>query len=140
MSETSEMSNQHFKNPFVYNINQVNKSPLKYVVEDLKLEYEEGKKWLESSKRRVSCIHIDCELYSSCKYLLDALCSPRSHNYLTNGCILVFDKMFDYDGWEDGAWKAWFEWCSENSVCWEFLAIENPFTQSVAIKYNYCVY
>jgi hypothetical protein len=39
--------------------------------------------------------HIDCDIYSSTKTVLDAL-QPR----LIPGSIVVFDEYFGYDGWE----------------------------------------
>jgi Methyltransferase domain len=69
-------------------------------------------KFLEMHKdQQVSFLHLDADLYSSTKFVLDTL-KP----YLHPQCILVFDELVNYPGYdgETGELRAWYEFCMEN--------------------------
>ncbi|MEM9074313.1 MAG: class I SAM-dependent methyltransferase [Myxococcota bacterium] len=53
----------------------------------------------------VDLVHIDCDVYDSTRFVLEAL-TPR----LTSGTVLVFDELFYYPGRENHEAKALFEW------------------------------
>jgi len=59
---------------------------------------------------KVALLHIDCDLYSSTKIILDNL-----GNRLVPGSILIFDEYWNYEGYRDHEYKAF----------QEFLAISN---------------
>lgn len=59
----------------------------------------------------VSFIHIDCDLYSSTKAILDLL-APVFHSY----CVLVFDEYFNYPGWKHHEHRAFEEFKASNDV------------------------
>jgi hypothetical protein len=63
-----------------------------------------------------SFIHIDCDLYSSTKTVFNYL-----KNNIAAGTIIVFDEFFNYIGWEDGEFKAFYEFVNENNVEFEWL-------------------
>jgi hypothetical protein len=48
--------------------------------------------------------HIDCDIYSSAKDVLKAL------EVVPAGCIVVFDELFGYKGFEEHEFKALNEW------------------------------
>jgi len=48
-------------------------------------------------------VHIDSDLYSSCKTVLDRI-------KVRPGTIILFDELHGYDGWEDHEYKALKEW------------------------------
>lgn len=52
-------------------------------------------------KKAVAFMHIDCDLYSATKTVLDEL-APM----LVEGTIIVFDEYFNYPGWQQGEFKA----------------------------------
>jgi len=68
----------------------------------------------------ISFIHIDCDLYSSTKYVLDAL-----KQMLKPGCVVVFDELVNYAGYEgdNGELRAWYEFICENDVDYDWLGM-----------------
>ena len=67
--------------------------------------------WLAAHEGPVRLLHIDADLYSSCRYVLDQL-----NDRILPGTVIVFDELCDwrdsgvYDRWEEGEWKALLEW------------------------------
>jgi hypothetical protein len=55
-------------------------------------------------KKSVAFIHIDCDLYSATKTVLEQL-APM----LIEGTIIVFDEYFNYPGWQQGEFRAFAE-------------------------------
>jgi len=93
-------------------------------------------KFINSINKKVSFIHIDCNLYSSTKYVLNTL-----KNHLDNQCIIVFDKFVNYPGYDtNGELKAFYEFIIENNIKYEWIGMKGiPFAmtnyenQSVAV-------
>jgi predicted O-methyltransferase YrrM len=59
----------------------------------------------------VDFLHVDGDLYSSAKTVLD-LVGPR----LREGSVIVFDEFFNYPGWQDHEYKAWREYVERTGV------------------------
>jgi hypothetical protein len=92
--------------------------------------------------KKISFLHLDADLYSSTKYVLDIV-----KNNIKNGCIIIFDKLVnykDFDG-EKGELRAFYEFIQENNVKYEFIGMDGivnlkgpdhhiPNKTSVAIK------
>jgi Macrocin-O-methyltransferase (TylF) len=55
-------------------------------------------------KKAVAFLHVDCDLYSATKTVLDRL-APL----LVEGTVIVFDEYFNYPGWQQGEFKAFGE-------------------------------
>ena len=55
-------------------------------------------------KKAAAFMHIDCDLYSATKTVLERL-APL----LVEGTIIVFDEYFNYPGWQQGEFKAFAE-------------------------------
>jgi hypothetical protein len=53
----------------------------------------------------VSFMHIDCDLYSSTKTILDSFAK-----HIVSGTIILFDELFGYDGFQDHEYRALKEW------------------------------
>jgi len=70
----------------------------------------------DCGNEQVAFVHIDCDLYSSTKTVLDLLKSR-----LIAGTVLVFDEYYNYPSWLQGEYKAWTEFCKENSVAYEYI-------------------
>jgi hypothetical protein len=63
----------------------------------------------------VAFLHVDCDLYSSTKTVLD-LVGPRLHP----GSIIVFDEYFNYPGWQDHEHRAWLEYVEQTGLRYEY--------------------
>lgn len=71
-------------------------------------------KWLEKHTDKISYLHIDSDLYSSAKYILNSLDSQ-----IVRETVILFDDLLyyrhrkpqvRYDNWRDGEYKALEEW------------------------------
>lgn len=68
--------------------------------------------WKKVYKGKIKFIHIDSDIYSSCKTVLTEL-----NDQIVPGTVIVFDDMFGdkrvYPKWREGEWKALHEWLEE---------------------------
>jgi len=64
----------------------------------------------------IAFMHIDCDIYSSTKTVLD-LTAGR----LAPGAVLVFDKFFNYQGFELHEYKAFFEFVERFDIEYRFV-------------------
>lgn len=67
--------------------------------------------FIRINNRPISFIHIDCDLYSSTKYIFDAL-----KNNLREGTVIAFDEIYGFPGWEEFEYKAFVEFLEENEM------------------------
>ena len=93
--------------------------------------------FLLSKNRKISFIHIDCDIYESTKVIFE-FC----FNFLKNGCVVVFDELVNYDGYENHELKALTEFMSVQKVYrMEWIGMEDSlgdmdcFGSSVACKF-----
>ena len=82
--------------------------------------------FLEDHSADVAFIHLDADLYSSTKTVLDLL-----GDRLVPGTIVLFDEYFNYHGWEDGEYRAWEEFATKNEIRYEYLAFSRNDEQVV---------
>ena len=68
-------------------------------------------RFLERHPGPVDFLHIDCDLYSSTKTVLDLVGSR-----LRPGSIVMFDEYFNYPGWEQHEAKAWDEFLAKTGM------------------------
>ena len=68
-------------------------------------------KFLEQNDDVIDFLHVDCDLYSSTKTILD-LAGSR----LRPGSIVMFDEYFNYGGWQQHEYKAWMEYVERTGV------------------------
>jgi hypothetical protein len=73
--------------------------------------------FLEAHPGPVDLLHVDCDLYSSTKTVLE-LVGPR----LRPGSIVVFDEYFNYSGWQEHEHRAWLEHVEATGLKFEYLA------------------
>lgn len=59
----------------------------------------------------VDFLHVDGDLYSSAKIVLD-LVGPRLHA----GSVIVFDEFFNFPNWPEHEYKAWLEYVERTGV------------------------
>jgi len=67
--------------------------------------------FLRSKNRKISFIHIDCDIYESTKIIFESC-----FDFMKNGCIVVFDELVNYDGYENHELKALTEFMSFQKV------------------------
>lgn len=72
--------------------------------------------FLESHPGPVDFVHIDADLYSSTKTVLQHV-GPR----LRPGTIILFDEYFNYPGWEHHEHKAWQEFIDASGLNFEYV-------------------
>ena len=76
--------------------------------------------FIQIHNKPVSFIHMDADLYSSTKYILDVL-----KKYIDKDCIIVFDELVNYPGFDGptGELKAFYEFITENIVDYEWIGM-----------------
>lgn len=67
--------------------------------------------FLELHPGKVSFINVDCDLYSSTRFVLATL-----GDRIGPGCVIQFDEFFNYPGWRNHEFKAFMEWVSERGL------------------------
>jgi len=72
--------------------------------------------FLEEHPGPVAFLHLDADLYSSTKTVLDAL-----ESRLRPGTVLVFDEYFNFPGWEEHEHRAWTEFVERTGITFEYL-------------------
>jgi hypothetical protein len=72
--------------------------------------------FLEQHDAPVAFLHLDADLYSSTRTVLQAL-APR----MVPGTVIVFDEYFNFPGWEAHEHRAWTEFIQETGLQFEYL-------------------
>ena len=70
----------------------------------------------KNHKEKIALFHIDCDLYSSTKDILDNFAKD-----FTKGSILIFDEYFNYPNWQNHEHKAWAEFTKKHSIKFKYL-------------------
>lgn len=74
----------------------------------------------ENMGKKLSLLHVDCDIYSSTKTIFDEL----SH-MIQPGCVIVFDELLHYRGFENNEIKAFYEFLQQSNRRFEWLAIRD---------------
>lgn len=97
------------------------------------------KPFLQQQDRRISFLHIDSDLYSSAKYILDT-CKA----YLAEDCLIVFDELVNFEYFESDKCElmALYDFLHKNPVEWEWVGMQGPLnlTLTKGIKGYYYPY
>jgi hypothetical protein len=74
-------------------------------------------KFLDEHDDPIAFVHIDCDLYSSTKYVLDTLGDRL------DGTVVAFDELIDYGGnlWKLHEWKALNEFLEEHGFSYKVI-------------------
>ncbi len=72
--------------------------------------------FLARNEEQVAFLHVDCDLYSSSKTVLD-LVGDR----LAPDAVLVFDEFFNFPGWRQHEFRAWTEFVARTGRTFEYL-------------------
>jgi len=77
--------------------------------------------FVKTHNKKVSFIHMDADLYSSTKCVLNIL-----KDYMDVDCIIVFDELVNYPGFDGptGELKAFYEFITENDVKYEWIGMD----------------
>ncbi|MGY1639428.1 class I SAM-dependent methyltransferase [Geodermatophilus sp. SYSU D00742] len=81
----------------------------------------------EENDGPVAFLHLDADLYSSTRTVLDTL-----GRRLQPGSVVVFDEYFNYPGWQDHEHKAWMEFVERTGVTYRWEAYSLDHEQLVA--------
>ena len=65
--------------------------------------------FLEKNKPEINFVHLDMDTYESTKFVL-----TKIKPYLVKNCIIAFDELYNYSGWEVGEYKALLETFNDN--------------------------
>lgn len=76
--------------------------------------------FIQTHNKKIAFIHMDADLYSSTKYVLNTL-----KDYIDTDCIIVFDELVNYPGFDGdtGELKAFYEFITENNVEYEWIGM-----------------
>ena len=78
--------------------------------------------FLRKHKPEINFVHMDMDTYETSKYILTEL-KP----YICKNCIILFDELYNFAGWDIGEYKALTEVYSENE--YKFLAFSEDYHQ-----------
>jgi len=83
--------------------------------------------FIQTQNKKISFIHMDADLYSSTKFILDTV-----KDYIDEYCIIVFDELVNYDGFdgEKGELKAFYEFVTENNVKYQWIGMNGTVSLS----------
>jgi hypothetical protein len=84
--------------------------------------------FLKEHTGKVGFLHVDCDLYSSCKIVFDLM-----ESRLVPGTVIVFDEFFNYPQWEDGEFKAFQEFLAKTKLSCEFIGYNRNGEQAAVI-------
>ena len=65
--------------------------------------------FIDNLNSPISFVHLDADLYSSTKYVLNNL-----NDLITVGCVILFDEFMNYPGFESHEYLAFKEWADEH--------------------------
>jgi hypothetical protein len=72
--------------------------------------------FLLDQSQNIAFLHIDCDLYSSTRTILDLL-----RDRIVPGTVIQFDEFLNYPGWQQGEYKAFSEFCLTSNVQVEWI-------------------
>jgi hypothetical protein len=84
--------------------------------------------FLDDHPADATFLHVDCDLYSSAKCVLDAFASR-----IRPGTIIVFDEYFNYVGWREGEFKAFAEFVERTHRRFEYIGYSRS-REQVAVR------
>ena len=84
--------------------------------------------FLTRNEEQIAFMHVDCDLYSSAKTVLD-LTGER----LAPDAVLVFDEFFNFPGWQQHEFRAWNEFLARTGRTFEYLAYTGN-NEQVAVR------
>lgn len=74
--------------------------------------------FLTQHQGNIAFLHIDCDIYSSTKFVLSSL-----KNRIKKGTIIVFDEYFNYPNWRNHEHKAFMEFIEETGLKFKYISV-----------------
>lgn len=84
-------------------------------------------RFAEEVRGPAAFLHIDSDLYSSAKTVIEALAER-----IVPGTVIAFDDYLNHPGWQDGESKAWREFCEARAVRYRYVGY-TPVSESALI-------
>jgi len=72
--------------------------------------------FLKEHEEPVAYLHLDADLYSSTKFVLDKL-----KKRIVSGTVISFDEIRNYPEYRDHEIKAWLEFSSKTKISYEWI-------------------
>jgi hypothetical protein len=72
--------------------------------------------FLKEHSEPVSYLHLDADLYSSTKYVLNKL-----KNRIVSGTVISFDEIYNYPEYKDHEIKAWVEFVNKKNISYDWI-------------------
>ena len=82
----------------------------------------------KNSDKKINFVHMDMDTYKTTKFILENI-KP----FLTNGAIICFDELYNYEGWSVGEFKALSENFNEDEFIYKCFSSDGA---QVVIEYN----
>ena len=84
--------------------------------------------FLNEHNQKISFIHIDCDIYSATKFILDTV-----KDKLAEDCIIIFDELVNYVGYDeyDSELHAFYNFLLENKVDYEWIGMNGTVDKSL---------
>jgi Macrocin-O-methyltransferase (TylF) len=89
-------------------------------------------RFVEEKSEVVAFMHVDCDIYTSTKTVLDSL-----YRKLVPGTVIVFDELFNYPNFADHEMRALLEVAAEQGLEYEYLGYVNkrfPASSAASLK------
>ncbi len=83
----------------------------------------------ENKNKKITFLHIDCDLYSSTKTIFDL-----TKNNIADNCIIVFDELINYPNYINHEWKAWWEFVKENNIEFEWIGMNGDIQDENSLR------
>jgi cytidyltransferase-like protein len=85
--------------------------------------------FIKEHNKKISLLHIDCDMYSSTKCVLDNL-----KNQIDDGTVIIFDEIWKYPDYMNHEIKAFAEFLIENNLKYECLkTLKNRYAKAIFI-------
>ncbi len=84
--------------------------------------------WKAAHPDPVGFLHVDCDIYSSSRYVLSGLADR-----FQIGTVIKFDEYFNYPGWRRHEFRAWQEIVAEYGLGYDYIAVA-ALDGAVAVK------
>lgn len=71
-----------------------------------------------NNEENIAFLHLDCDIYESTQCVFRQVGSM-----IKQGTVILFDELFNYDGWQFEEYKAFMEFVKEKNVAYRFLCV-----------------
>ena len=68
----------------------------------------------------IALLHIDCDTYEETIKVFDKL-----HDRIKDGCVIIFDELINYPGFEKEEMKAFYEYTQKYNISYEWVGTKN---------------